>query len=116
MTQQGRVVVAVAAFLVWFGALAMGLGAVAVVELGGGVFCERANSDSNYGEMEWSLLPPGPRCRWTEEFNGVDTAEGPGPLMSVWLAAVVGLGGLAVWAVRRVPRRPEELGAAAEPG
>ena len=109
VTQRGRIVVAVAAVLVWFGALTLGLGAIAVLELDAGLLCERAGSDANYGQVEWSLLPPGPRCRWTEEINGVDAVEEPGPLTSIWLAALVGLGLPVVWAIRRVAR-----GAAAE--
>lgn len=43
-----------------------------------GVFrqCERGD-DSNvtYGKLVWKLVPPGPRCVYTEQANGVDATQ-----------------------------------------
>ena len=33
------------------------------------------SSDANYGELVWKLLPPGPRCVWTEQANGFDATS-----------------------------------------
>ncbi len=53
--------------------------------------CPTPGADSNWGSLSWSVLPPGPRCTFTEELNGMDLVEGPGPGMSIWLAALVTL-------------------------
>lgn len=53
--------------------------------------------DSNYGRMEWSSIPPGPRCSWTVEANGFAASDGPSPIWSLWVLTVVALGLLAGW-------------------
>lgn len=63
--------------------------------------CPTPGADSNWGRLSWSVLPPGPRCTWTEELNGIDRVEGPGPGMSIWLAV---LGTLAVVLARAYRR------------
>ena len=50
--------------------------------------CPTPGRDSDWGSLSWSVLPPGPRCTWTEELNGVDRVEGPGPVMSIWLVTL----------------------------
>lgn len=61
------------------------------VEYADGLTCPTPGADSNWGELSWSVLPPGPRCTWSEELNGIDRVEGPGPVMSSWIVAVAGL-------------------------
>lgn len=50
--------------------------------------CPTPGRDSEWGRLSWWVLPPGPRCTFTEELNGVDRVDGPGPGMSIWLAAL----------------------------
>jgi hypothetical protein len=45
--------------------------------------CAVDGFDSNYGELEWSVLPPGPQCVYTEEVNGFDAVVGPSWMWSV---------------------------------
>ena len=103
-----RVSVAVLAFLAWFGTVVVGLGVLAIVSFLGDGYCDRLDgpSNPNLGRLTWSVLPPGPRCTWTEEENRFDAVEEPGPVYSIWAAAVVGLGGLTVGAILRLPSRP----------
>lgn len=58
--------------------------------------CEDAIVDggSNYGEAEWSWVPLGTACRWTEERHGIDRVEEPGwgPTIIVGGMFVTGLG------------------------
>ena len=51
----------------------------------GDMACPTPGRDSEWGTLSWSVLPPGPRCTWTEELNGIDRVEGPGPVMTAWL-------------------------------
>lgn len=37
--------------------------------------CERPDGSSNYGELTWTAVPPGPTCTWTEATNGFDGEE-----------------------------------------
>ncbi len=64
-------------------------------------YCERG--DSTYGELSWSLLPPGPTCTWTNEADDVDAHRGPTAVMSIWLAALLA-GGLVAWLLVRTAR------------
>lgn len=54
--------------------------------------CEDAFVDggSNHGEAEWSWVPLGTRCRWTEERHGIDRVDDPG-----WGPTIIS-GGMAV--------------------
>jgi hypothetical protein len=54
-------------------------------------YCGRG--DSTYGELSWSLLPPGPTCTWTKEADGFDAHQGPTAVMSLWLLSLLA-GGL----------------------
>ena len=58
--------------------------------------CEDALVDggSNYGEAEWSWVPLGTTCHWTEERHGIDRVEEPGwgPTLLVGAMFVTGLG------------------------
>jgi hypothetical protein len=97
---------AVLGFLVLAG---IGIGWGIAIEVLDDGYCEQG--DSNYGELSWSVVPPGPVCTWTAEANGLDEVRGPTPVMSIWLAAVVGLGALAVWGIRGVRRDPRRSSA-----
>lgn len=71
-------------------------------------YCPHPTRDSDYGELSWSVLPPGPQCTWsTESGNHVDDARGPTPVMSVWLATLAVLGWCVVRTAYRIrPRTP----------
>lgn len=85
----------------WFCVLLIGLaGAMLILVLDWG-YCERG--DSVYGELRWSLLPPGPTCTWTLEADGFDARQGPTAVMSIWLATLVA-GGLIAWLLVRRAR------------
>ena len=53
------------------------------------LYCELEQGDSNFGTVSWSLLPPGPKCTYTVAMNGLDRVEGPGPVTSIWVSALV---------------------------
>jgi hypothetical protein len=63
--------------------------------------CPTPGADSDWGRLSWSVRPPGPRCTFTEELNGVDLVEGPGPGMSIWLAVSLALTVVLARAFRR---------------
>lgn len=66
--------------------------------------CEVEPDTSTYGEAEWSWLPLGTGCHWTEERNGFDRVEDPGwgPTLVVGGMMVTGL--LLLWTPK--VRRP----------
>ena len=53
--------------------------------------CPTPGQNSNWGEFSWSALPPGPRCTFTLEANGLNRVDGPGLGMSIWLATLIAL-------------------------
>jgi hypothetical protein len=72
---------------------AVGLAVVGVLyglllQFVGDLACPTPGRDSDWGSLSWSILPPGPRCTWTEELNGIDRADGPGPVMTAWLVTL----------------------------
>lgn len=75
-----------------------GMGAAAWVALLGDLGCEAG--DSNYGDLEWSVVPPSPRCVWTEEENGFTAEDDPSLAWSVWLLAVAALSVGVWWQIR----------------
>jgi hypothetical protein len=75
-----------------------GLGAAVWVALLGDLGCEAG--DSNYGDLEWSAVPPSPRCVWTEEQNGFSAKEDPSLGWSLWLLVVVASSGLVWWQIK----------------
>ena len=84
--------------LAWWGTLLAMIGLAGVGLLYGAflVFiddlaCPTQGADSNWGQLSWSFMPPGPRCTWTQEMNGINRIQGPGPVMSVWLLVLIGL-------------------------
>jgi hypothetical protein len=84
-------------FLVLFVGVAYG---ASIVALGNG-YCEPFEGGSTYGELRWSVWPPGPTCTFTAEVHGFDEVRGPYPVMSIWLAALVAGGVLCVSLLRR---------------
>lgn len=55
--------------------------------------CEAGTGDSNYGKAEWSWMPVGTRCHWTERVNRFDRVEDAswGPTIIVAGMVVLGL-------------------------
>ena len=91
----------------------LGLGGLLLINFEGDLGCELSGSDSNYGELTWSLVPPGPACTFTSEVNGVDKVDGPSPVTSIWLVLVSSSAVFSVWALLRARR--EQSVAAARP-
>jgi hypothetical protein len=89
------------AVLAWVSVLLIGLAWLMLIFGLGWVFCDRGNSV--YGELRWSLFPPGPMCTWTREANGVDAHQGPTAVMSIWLVTLLA-GGLVAWLLVRMAR------------
>lgn len=74
-----------AAFMATIGLALIGAGYGTLLALVDGFACPTPGADSEWGELSWSVLPPGPRCTWTAELHGVDRVEGPGPVTTLWL-------------------------------
>lgn len=91
----------------WAGVLLLGLAWGSFVVLADDLYCERTPGSSDYGDLSWSIVPPGPQCSWP----GADV-RGPTPVMSAWLLFLLALGGLAVWLARhgRVAQLPDPEG------
>jgi len=81
--------VVVVAATAWFAVLLMGLGYAVLLQLLGDAACSLDPSGSNYGELGWSVVPPGPTCTFTHELHGIDEVRGPTPVMSVWILVLV---------------------------
>ncbi|MFZ4433294.1 MAG: hypothetical protein ACOYOQ_08890 [Microthrixaceae bacterium] len=96
---------AVVAVVGWLGILAVGVAYGALVEDLGDAYCEPFEGSSQYGELRWSVLPPGPTCTFTVAEHGFDEVRGPWPVMSVWIAVLV-VGGLVCVALVRAARSP----------
>ena len=96
----------------WVVVLLAGLGYGALVQLHGAAYCEPFEGSSQYGELRWSVFPPGPTCTFTANVNGFDEVRGPYPVMSAWLL-VLAVGGVACVALLR--RSRESGSASADP-
>ena len=96
------VVSAVVAVTLWIVLAVVGAIGIAAVDVLGDAGCEK--SESNYGKLSWSTIPPGPVCTWTTEVNGFDEVDGPSPVMSIWLVALTVLGAGSIWLVWRARR------------
>lgn len=84
--------------MAWCTITLAGLGAATWVALLGDMGCEAG--DSNYGDLEWSVVPPSPRCVWTERENGFAAKEDPSLGWSLWLVVVAATSGLVWWQIR----------------
>lgn len=73
----------------WLLTLAAGMGYALLVQLRGSTYCEPSEGSSQYGDLSWSVLPPGPTCRFSQEVHGFDATRGPTPVMSIWIAALL---------------------------
>ena len=82
---------------VWIAILFAGMLRLMLMDVGGGTCTADTPSGEQYGEVEWSLVPLGPVCTWSTP-DGSSGSSGPGPAMTVWLVALVGIG----WVVLRV--------------
>jgi hypothetical protein len=85
----------------WTGLLVLGLAWSVLITFAGDLYCEHSAGDSYFGEFSWSIVPPGPQCTWTTGTSGIDETYGPTPVISIWLLALLTLGGLVVWVVRQ---------------
>lgn len=97
-----------AAALSWLGLLLIGLAWGALILFLGDMYCDRGRS--NYGDLSWSWLPPGPVCTWTEQSDGVAGRAGPTWVMTTWLVVLLVWGLAARFAFRKAR---DERGAAA---
>jgi hypothetical protein len=92
------------AMCVWIFLALVGAAWLAFISMQGDLGCALSGSDSNFGTLSWSALPPGPVCTYTADWNGVDKVDGPSPVTSVWLLTLVALAVIFVWSVRRAVR------------
>jgi len=100
-------VVAFAAMAAWLLILFVGVAWAALVIFAyGDAYCEPFPGGSDYGELRWSVWPPGPTCTFTAEVHGFDEVRGPYPVMSIWLA-VLAVGGVLWVKLLRVSRPPQ---------
>ncbi len=83
----------------WAGLLSIGLAWASYVIVTGPLYCEHPTESSKYGDLSWSILPPGPQCSWASG-HGTEVQE-PTPVMSIWLVLLLVLGGLTLWVARR---------------
>lgn len=93
----------IAAYLLivgWVALLLLGVAYGAMVQMLGSAYCEPVPGSSTYGELNWSIAPPGPTCTFTADIHGFDAVRGPYPVMSVWLAVLVISGVLCVALLR----------------
>jgi hypothetical protein len=91
------------ATMAWAVVLVAGLGYGAMIQLLGDAYCKPFEGGSDYGELRWSALPPGPTCRFTADVHGFDEVRGPYPVMSAWLL-VLAVGGVLCIALLRKSR------------
>jgi hypothetical protein len=96
--RRSRLVVAI-----WCFALSMPVFWVAHNELMGVTACEHPDFDSNYGDLSWSLFPPGRVCRFDAmpEYGRPAETFGPHIYLSLYLA-IVAVAGVILF--RRRPR------------
>jgi hypothetical protein len=91
--------------LVWSVAASLFLVWVVLIQVSGNiVWCEASSGDSNYGELRWSLLPPGHFCSWTTESNGFTATTRPNVLYTVVAVALL-VGGVVILAALISNRR-----------
>ncbi len=91
-TEPGRPTCLVLLISVWVLFLVIGVGYAAMVILLGSAYCEPFEGSSQYGELRWSLWPPGPTCSFTKSVHGFSETRGPTPVMTMWLVGLaVGL-------------------------
>lgn len=89
--------------LAWFIIAAIGTAYGWLVWDMGEMYCPVEQGASTYGELSWSILPPGPVCTFTAEVHGFDEVRGPYPVMSIWLVVLV-VGAVAFVIARRRAR------------
>lgn len=89
--------------LAWLAVAAIGVAYGLHVWRTGDVYCQVAPKVYDYGELSWSVLPPGPVCTFTADAHGFDGVRGPYPVMSIWLLVLV-VGAVAFVVARRRAR------------
>ena len=73
--------------------------------------CDLAHS--NFGELEWTVLPPGPTCIYTDAANGVDAEERFWSYSLAVLGLVVSVPVLVRWVRHPRPRQRRQQSVAA---
>lgn len=86
----------------WAAILSMTLAYVVAWTYFGDLSCEAFPDTSSYGEVVWSVVPPGPICTFTEANNGFDEVRGPSPVMSILIFLLIA-GGVLVAMLLRSP-------------
>lgn len=89
--------------LAWFIIAAIGTAYGLLVWDMGELYCPVEQGASTWGELSWSILPPGPVCTFTADVHGFDEVRGPYPVMSIWLLVLV-VGAIAFVVARRRAR------------
>ena len=101
----------------WSLTLLVGLGYAVLVNSLGSMYCEPFEGSSQYGELRWSVWPPGPTCSFTQSVHGFSETRGPTPVMTIWIAAIgIGLCLIVALIVRRQSRRTAPGGSVAVAG
>jgi hypothetical protein len=59
-TREGRLAILVFVSFCWLVVAGAGSAYGALVVFEGDLYCEHPSGDSDYGELTWSVLPPGP--------------------------------------------------------
>lgn len=80
----------------WSLTLVLGVGYGSWAQTMGDFACETFEGGSQYGELRWSALPPGPTCTFTAGVHGFDEVRGPYPATSIWLGVLAAVGPLSV--------------------
>jgi len=95
MSKPRRRVYAIA-IVAWVVIATVGVGWAFLIEVLDFGYCESSVGDSNFGELSWSVFPPGPVCSWTVASNGFADTRGPTPVMAAWLLTLAVLGLLTI--------------------
>ena len=91
----------------WVVGLVLGVGWVTLLSVLGNLACPHETSDSNYGTLRWSLIPPGSKCVWTEERNGLEDEDGPGLTGTAYVSAMA-VGAALVVVLRKAAYPPTQ--------
>jgi hypothetical protein len=84
-----------------YGCLMLGVAAL------GNLGCEHESRDSNFGEFSWQRWPPGWRCTYNEETNGVDEIDDTGWVPTVYVLGLTAGGAVLVATCRRLWQRDD---------
>lgn len=103
---------ALAVGILWCTIATPGLVGALLISYSEPVYCaaptDAGGSVYDIGELSWSVVPPGPRCTWTNRPGGIDRTQGPSPVWSMWVLILLVLGSLGMRALCRSIRVPGE--------